>query len=132
MSNLKLIQRKHLTFIEQEFPYLIYRVMRDQSSAAAHVPCFRIALVLMIHSQMKSMENRSENHLTLSMEKQVHTQRWHLRTVPVFEPCRLVLRIRFFQIKMIICSTTHKMRCKQTKRIKSSRISIENWWQRRL
>ena len=118
MSNIKFKQMKNHILKEQLFPFHICRKMIDLLPQV---------LVLIIHSHKKSMENRSENHLTLSMEKQVHTQRWHLRTVPVFEPCRLVLRIRFFQIKMIICSTTHKMRCKQTKRMKSSRISIVNW-----
>ena len=105
MSNVKLNQMKNLIFIEQLILYHIYRIIRGQLPQA---------LVLMIHSQMKSMENRSENHLTFSIEKQV------------------VLKHRFFQIRMIIWSTTEKMRCRQTKRMMSSKISIKNGQQRRL
>ena len=104
MSNLKLNQMKNLIFIDKWFLFHIYRMIRDQSSAAAHVPCYHQVLVLMIHSQMKSMENRSENHLTLSMEKQVYTQ---------CKTCSLVMKLfRIFQIRMIIWSAKYKMRCK--------------------
>ena len=89
MSNIKFNQMKNHILKEQLFPFHICRKMIDLLPQV---------LVLMIHSHKKSMENRSENHLTLSMEKQV-----------------VMKLFRIFQIRMIIWSKPVRLQLRCSK-----------------